>query len=193
MKRRQNSILTRASILAGSIAILITAPLTSRAAVAFLGVASGDASSEDATVWTRAKDDASSQAVAVNVQVSTDATFKKKVSAFSAGTADAPTDYTVKANLVGLLPGTTYYYRFLTANGAVVSNVGKFKTAPKPNKNVAVRFAFSGDCDGLIRPYALASQVPAKNLDFFMFDGDAEYVGFGQHRVPRGHQYRESS
>jgi phosphodiesterase/alkaline phosphatase D-like protein len=27
----------------------------------------------------------------------------------------------------------------------------------------------------LIRPYALASQVPAKNLDFFMFDGDTEY------------------
>jgi phosphodiesterase/alkaline phosphatase D-like protein len=40
---------------------------------------------------------------------------------------------------------------------------------------VAVRFGVSGDCDGLIRPYALASQVPAKNLDFFMFDGDTEY------------------
>ena len=38
-----------------------------------------------------------------------------------------------------------------------------------------VHFAFSGDCDGLIRPYALASQVPAKNLDFFMFDRDTEY------------------
>jgi phosphodiesterase/alkaline phosphatase D-like protein len=40
---------------------------------------------------------------------------------------------------------------------------------------VAVRFGVSGDCDGLIRPYALASQVPSKNLDFFMFDGDTEY------------------
>src|SRR5262249_59172410 len=26
-----------------------------------------------------------------------------------------------------------------------------------------------------IRPYALASQIPAKNLDFFMFNGDTEY------------------
>jgi phosphodiesterase/alkaline phosphatase D-like protein len=40
---------------------------------------------------------------------------------------------------------------------------------------VPVHFGFSGDCDGLIRPYALASQVPTKNLDFFMFDGDTEY------------------
>ena len=57
----------------------------------------------------------------------------------------------------------------------MTSNVGKFKTVPDENANVPVHFAFSGDCDGLIRPYALASQVPAKNLDFFMFDGDTEY------------------
>ena len=57
----------------------------------------------------------------------------------------------------------------------MTSNVGKFKTAPDAKAKVAVHFAVSGDCDGLIRPYALASQVPAKNLDFFMFDGDTEY------------------
>ena len=175
MNYRIHSNLTRFSILAGSIVTLITAPVTSRAAVSFLGVAAGDASSEDAIVWTRAKDDANTHPVSVNVQVSTDPTFKKKVSAFSAGTATAATDFTVKANLIGLDEGTTYFYRFLTVNGAVVSDVGTFKTAPKANKNVAVRFAFSGDCDGLIRPYALASQVPGKHLDFFMFDGDTEY------------------
>ena len=163
------------SILAGTVAILIFTPLTGHAEVSFLGVASGDASSDGAIVWTRAKDEAHPQPTAVKVQISTDSTFEKKVTTVFAGTADAPTDFTVKANLAHLSPGTTYYYRFQTLNGAVTSNAGKFKTAPDPWKNAALHFAFSGDCDGLIRPYALASQVPNKNLDFFMFDGDTEY------------------
>src|ERR1700719_1683381 len=125
--------------------------MTGHAEVSFLGVASGDASSDDAIVWTRAKDEAHPQPTAVNVQISTDATFKEKVTTLFAGSADAPTDFTVKANLARLSPGTTYYYRFQTLNGAVTSNAGKFKTTPDPRKNPALHFAFSGDCDGLIR------------------------------------------
>jgi phosphodiesterase/alkaline phosphatase D-like protein len=97
------------------------------------------------------------------------------VSTLPAGTADAPTDYTVKTHIGSLNSATTYYYRFLTLDASVTSNVGKFKTVPDAKAHVLVHFAVSGDCDGLIRPYALASQVPAKNLDFFMLDGDTEY------------------
>ncbi|OLE13566.1 MAG: hypothetical protein AUG52_00580 [Verrucomicrobia bacterium 13_1_20CM_3_54_17] len=143
--------------------------------VTFLGVAAGDATTNDVAVWTRAKDEANPQPTAINVQISRDPTFITGVTTLLAGTAGSPTDYTVKGNLGGLEPGTFYYYRFQTTNASVTSNVGKFKTAPNPTANVPVHFAFSGDCDGLIRPYALASQVPAKNLDFFMFDGDTEY------------------
>jgi len=143
--------------------------------VIFLGVAAGDATTNDVIVWTRAKDEANPQPTAINVQISQDPTFITGVTTLPAGTADSPTDFTVKSNLGGLEPGTVYYYRFQTTNASVTSNVGKFKTAPNPTSNVPVHFAFSGDCDGLIRPYALASQVPAKNLDFFMFDGDTEY------------------
>ena len=143
--------------------------------VTFLGVAAGDATTNDVAVWTRAKDEANPQPTAINVQISRDPTFITGVTTLPAGTAGSPTDYTVKSNLGGLEPGTFYYYRFQTTNASVTSNVGKFKTAPNPTANVPVHFAFSGDCDGLIRPYALASQVPAKNLDFFMFDGDTEY------------------
>src|SRR5262245_8870542 len=143
--------------------------------VTFLGVAAGDATTDDVIVWTRAKDEASPQPTDINVQISTDPTFNMGVTTLLAGTADSPTDYTVKSNVGGLASGTVYYYRFQTTNGSVTSNVGKFKTAPDPATPAPVRFAFSGDCDGLIRPYALASQVPAKNLDFFMFDGDTEY------------------
>jgi phosphodiesterase/alkaline phosphatase D-like protein len=146
------------------------------ASVNFLGVAAGDATSHDVIVWTRAKDESNPQPTAINVQISADPTFSAGVTTtLLSGTADAPTDYTLKANIGGLQSGTVYYYRFQTLDAAVTSNVGKFKTAPDPKAAVPVHFAFSGDCDGLIRPYALASQVPAKNLDFFMLDGDTEY------------------
>jgi len=148
---------------------------TTYADVTFLGVAAGDATTSDVMVWTRAKDEANPQPTDLNVQITTDPTFSTGVTTLLAGTAGSPTDFTVKSNLSGLESGIIYYYRFQTTNASVTSNVGKFKTAPDPQANAPVRFAFSGDCDGLIRPYALASQVPAKNLDFFMFDGDTEY------------------
>jgi phosphodiesterase/alkaline phosphatase D-like protein len=146
------------------------------ASVSFLGVAAGYATTDEVTVWTRAKDEVSPGPVQLNVQITTDPNFITGVTTLPAGTADAPTDYTVKTDIIGLRSATVYYYRFQTTGTPVLtSNVGKFKTVPDAKAKVALHFAVSGDCDGLIRPYALASQVPAKNLDFFMFDGDTEY------------------
>src|SRR5262249_2234319 len=70
-----------------------------QAAVSFLGGAAGDAASGDVTLWTRVKDEANPQATAVNVQITTDSRFLKNVTTLSAGTADAPTDYTSKVNI----------------------------------------------------------------------------------------------
>src|SRR5262245_1981491 len=148
---------------------------TADAALTFLGVAAGDATTNDVIVWTRAEDESNPQPTDISVQVTTDPAFISGVSTMLAGTATALTDYTVKTNISTLASGTVYYYRFQTTDGLITSNIGKFKTAPNPMARVSVRFGVSGDCDGLIRPYALASQVPAKNLDFFMFDGDTEY------------------
>src|SRR5215471_12578686 len=148
---------------------------TADADLTFLGVAAGDAATNDVIVWTRAKDESNPQSTDINVQITTDPTFTSGVSTMLAGTATVLTDYTVKADIGSLDSGTIYYYRFQTTDGLTTSNVGKFKTAPDPMARVAVRFGVSGDCDGLIRPYALASRVPEKNLDFFMFDGDTEY------------------
>ena len=148
---------------------------TADADLTFLGVAAGDATTNEVIVWTRAKDESNPEPTDINVQITTDPTFTSGVSTMLAGTAAAMTDYTVKTSIVSLQSGTVYYYRCQTTDGLITSNAGKFKTAPDPMARVAVRFGVSGDCDGLIRPYALASQVPAKNLDFFMFDGDTEY------------------
>jgi acid phosphatase len=149
--------------------LLVAQPL--EAAVSYSGVAAGDASSTEVTLWTRCVDPNAPAAVALTAQVSTSPAFGTHTD-FSVSTI-VTNDYTAKVTATGLSAGTRYYYRF--TDGSVTSGSGTFKTAPSPSTATAVSFAFSGDCDGLIRPYALASQVPEKNLDFFMFDGDTEY------------------
>jgi hypothetical protein len=60
--------------------------------VTFLGVAGGDATTNDIIVWTRAKDEANPQPTAINVQISTGPTFTTGVTTLPAGTAGSPTD-----------------------------------------------------------------------------------------------------
>src|SRR5262249_40884819 len=129
----------------------------------FLGVASGDASSSDVTLWTRATDNGGSATVALDVAL--DSSFTNIVATQSELTTPAATDYTVKVDVSNLAPGTQYYYRFHDAT--TDSLTGTFKTAPAADAQVGLKFAFSGDMDGLMRPYALSSQVPAENLDFY--------------------------
>ena len=148
------------------------ASLTASAAVSFLGIASGDASLSGATLWTRAVDAASPTEANLKAEVSENATFGAESLTFATKT-DGSKDYTAKVQATGLKAGTRYYYRF--TDGSVTSDVGTFKTPPAPQTPAPVKFAFSGDADGLIRPYALASQIPAKRLDFFMFNGDTIY------------------
>jgi acid phosphatase len=175
MIHNKKSAFARLPVLVASIASLLAIPFSGNASFSFQGVAAGDASSTDVTVWTRGVDSAAPAATAITLDISTDATFATGVTSSVVGTADSPTDYTVKSSVTSLQPGTVYYYRFREPVSGVVSNTGKFKTAPVATARVPVHFAFSGDCDGLIRPYALASQVPNKGLDFFMFDGDTIY------------------
>src|SRR5262249_23583469 len=68
-----------------------------------------------------------------------------------------------------------YYYRFVIDGTGVTSGTGTFKTAPAADAQVGLKFAFSGDMDGLMRPYPLSSQLPAENLDFYVNLGDVIY------------------
>ena len=145
---------------------------TTQAAYAFIGVAAGDTTANTATVWTRAVDDASPAVSSVIAQVSPDPTFNTGVLSTTV-TTSATTDYTLKFALSSLQPNTVYYYRF--SGNSVTSIVGKFKTAPAANTPAEVRFGFSGDMDGLMRPYALASVIPSENLDFYVNLGDTIY------------------
>jgi PhoD-like phosphatase, N-terminal domain len=143
---------------------------SAEAAVSFLGVVAGDASSTNATLWTRATPGGTTLAL----DIATDQAFAPAVRLNNACTTDAAKDFTCKRDVTGLVPNTVYYYRFVEPFGEM-SIVGRFKTAPAPNAAVPVHFAFSGDNDGLMRPYALATVIPSKNLDFYINLGDVIY------------------
>lgn len=155
------------------VCVLVLGVARASAQIQFSGVAAGDASSSEAIVWTRAVDPIAPAATILNLEVSVnDPTFTSGVTTFSVST-DPLGDYTAKHELVGLQANTRYYYRFSAMS--VTSIVGTFKTAPSATSAERVRFAFSGDCDGLMRPYPLASVVPAMALDYFIFLGDTMY------------------
>jgi phosphodiesterase/alkaline phosphatase D-like protein len=141
--------------------------------VAFTGVAAGDVSNTEAIVWTRAIDSSlPAAATTLSAQVSTSNTFSSPIS-LSGATYPAG-DFTLKFDFTNLTAGTQYFYRFVGPGGET-SNTGKFKTAPASSTAAPLHFAFSGDNDGLMRPYALASTIPAQNLDFYVNLGDTIY------------------
>ena len=143
------------------------------AALNFLGVAAGDVTHNDAIVWTRAVDDAVPTATAtLSLEVADNLGFANPT--VLSGLTDSTKDFTLKLDVPNLQPGTVYFYRF-KGPANETSIVGKFKTAPSPTDSAPVHFGFSGDNDGLIRPYALATQIPAQNLDFYVNLGDVIY------------------
>ena len=191
LKRLTSHTVIAACALALSIAprTLATPPPPASYPVAFLGVAAGDPSDHDITLWTRAVNDTNPTAVSLTAQISTNSGF----STFSTvvGSTDATKDYTVKIDVTGLSPATVYYYRFVGPLGET-SIMGRFKTAPSATAAAAVHFGVSGDMDGLIRPYALGSTIPAQNFDFFSNLGDVIYENASNVSGNNGQSYLNS-
>ncbi len=101
------------------------------------GVASGDPLTDRVILWTHAKYEGSTDAVALTYQVATDATFSTIVSTGSATASDS-TGYTAKADATGLTAGSSYYFRFVS--GRWISPVGFTRTLPATNAT-SVKFA----------------------------------------------------
>lgn len=144
-------------------------------AIAYSGIAAGDATFRRAILWTRTEDATTRQGITsdLTLQLSRNPNFQPIAQSLT-GATGANRDYTLKLEATGLLSNTRYYYRFVAPDGST-SQVGKFKTAPQPKEKVAVRFGFSGDTDGKWRPYALTQNFPQLNLDYFIFLGDTIY------------------
>ena len=115
------------------------------------GVASGDPLSDRVIVWTRLTEIVPSAAsIPVTWQVSASPTMTPVLKTGTQST-NAERDWTVKVDVVGLAPATTYYYRF-TALGAT-SITGRTRTAPASVVD-NIRFAVA----------ACSSATPSSNV-----------------------------
>jgi alkaline phosphatase D len=90
------------------------------------GVASGDPLSDSVILWTRVTAPGGGP-MTVSYVVAADPGLASIVQSGSAST-DASRDYTLKIDIKGLRPNTTYYYRFTAAGSQ--SPVGRTKTLP---------------------------------------------------------------
>ncbi len=137
------------------------------------GVASGDVTSRSAVLWTRA-----SRETELEVQVSLRQDFKgKKITRDAEAMAES--DFIVKTVVGGLQPDQTYFYRFKAGRGRNVSDVGTFRTPPKPGDSANVRFAFSSDTDGSAIPpinnFEVLDRAREDGIDFWVWIGDTVY------------------
>ncbi|MEU7486308.1 alkaline phosphatase D family protein [Streptomyces sp. NPDC042319] len=145
------------------------------------GIASGDPLPDGILLWTRVTPAADAlpgsgkgAAAEVGWQVATDKGFTEVVARGTA-TASAATDHTVKADVRGLSPATTYWFRF-TALG-VHSPVGRTRTAPAAGTAATnVRFGVVSCANwesGYFSPYRhLAART---DLDAVLHLGDYLY------------------
>ncbi|HMJ14904.1 MAG TPA: alkaline phosphatase D family protein, partial [Polyangiaceae bacterium] len=137
------------------------------------GVASGDPNPSSVLFWTRVEP-ATAGDVSVKYEVATDLGFQSIVAQGNVS-ALADSDNTVRLKVENLHSSTTYYFRF-SAEGAE-SPIGRTRTAPAPDRDTPVKFAFASCQDFVGRYYhawrALLEQGP--DVDFVLYLGDYIY------------------
>ncbi len=88
-------------------------------------------------------------------------------------------DHTVRNKLSGLQPGTVYFYQFVA--GDVRSRVGRFKTAPTRDADVAeLKFAFISCQDWSVNHWAGFESLAQEDIDFVVHLGDYIYETVGE-------------
>lgn len=149
------------------------------------GVASGDPLADRVMLWTRVSGVEAGD-VSVDYSVYADPELSTRVTGGSAVAAQAR-DYTVKVDVTGLQPATTYYYRFHV--GSVQSPVGRTRTAPEGSID-RMRLAVVS-CSSLAHGYFNAYRRVAEraDLDAVLHLGDYIYeYGSGEYGDTREYQ-----
>jgi alkaline phosphatase D len=164
-------------VVAISAAVLALAIPTGASASFTLGVSSGEITDTGAKIWGRADKSGGYRA-----QVATDQGFNHIVKHRRLH-AQNGNDLTMQADIAGLGPNKTYYYRFCR-HVSKCSQVGTFETAPSPNQAKTVRFAYSGDESAAVAPgdkqpfwggMKAFSSMAQENNDFNINLGDTIY------------------
>jgi alkaline phosphatase D len=142
-----------------------------RAASAFQhGVASGDPRSDRVVIWTRVS--GGTGEVPVRWTVASNPTFTRVVARGETVTG-AKRDFTVKVDVAGLMPATTYYYRFEALAGR--SAVGRTRTLPAAGAS-RLRLALASCANyphGYFNAYARIAE--RTDLDLVLHLGDYIY------------------
>ncbi|KAF0811415.1 Phospholipase D [Andreprevotia sp. IGB-42] len=158
-------------------------------------VASGDPRPDGILLWARvvplAADDVASSAsgdITIRLRISeadyagslgSNATISNNLVLDTTVPVKAAYDHTVRHKVSGLLPGKTYYYQFVA--GDVRSRVGRFKTAPARDADVAqLKLAFLSCQDWSINHWGAYEQIAStETLDFIVHLGDYIYETVG--------------
>jgi phosphodiesterase/alkaline phosphatase D-like protein len=127
------------ALLVALVAALLLAPPALAAKGFELGVTPGEVTSSSALLWGKA-----TKSGKYSLQVARNGKFKGKTT--QSVTAKKGHDNTLQKRVKRLKPNTKYWFRFVGKRGKR-SDVGTFRTAPKPKQNATIRFAWSGDQD----------------------------------------------
>ena len=163
------------ALLLALVATLLLAPPALAAKGFKLGVTAGEVTSSSAVLWGKA-------ARAASTRLRSRATASSRPGAHSV-VAKKSRDNTVQKRVKRLRPNTKYWFRFVGRRGKR-SDVGTFRTAPKPKQNATIRFGWSGDQDfnpepGKTTPYwnngEVLARMKAERNHFNVMLGDTIY------------------
>src|SRR4051794_24429913 len=124
--------------------VLAVLPSTATAAGFKYGVSAAEVTSNSALLWGSAP-----KAGKVELVLARGGKFGGVHVMLRKVNASKASDLTVQSRIGGLKPGTLYKYYFHL--GKQRSDVGTFTTAPKPGAAKTIRFAVTGDADGVKR------------------------------------------
>jgi alkaline phosphatase D len=178
--RQMSRFLVSLGLVVGAVALAVPASAGAATAVFTDGVASGDATPDGAVLWTRID----RSAVNLKLEVWPNASCLKGKKAFQQSNirTSAARDFTVKVVATGLEPGVEYCYRFRHGN-QTDSPVGRFKTAPPPDRPASIDFTYTGDSDGTRKAdgspafnnFEVLDRAREEQGDFYVYDGDTIY------------------
>ncbi|MBV7537143.1 alkaline phosphatase D family protein [Duganella sp. sic0402] len=159
-------------------------------------VASGDPRADSILLWTRAvpaaADNVAAVAAGADTAIRLIVTSADNSAALGGSTAlsgatvadvrlplQSRYDNTIRHKLTGLTAGTVYYYQFIAGDNR--SNVGRFKTAPAADADVAqLQFVYMTCQDWSVNHWGAMTSIAAEQLDFIVHLGDYIYETVGE-------------
>ncbi len=140
-------------------------------------VVSGDPRPGSVILWTRVSDPEVPEGdIELELELSLDPDFTSPIGELALVTAQAKFDRCVKVRVTDLQPGEWFYYRFVYHKGDTwyASRVGRSKSAPAVDADVAVRFPVLS-CQDFARWFNVLALLAQEEFDFVVHLGDYIY------------------